>query len=108
MEKLDWRWPIETVPNEQNPIPVPCEFVEYDGLICFKISGAWVSPSGVNRKGAYWYCGEGGDCQYGSELPFIRSVQPAPNPIIEHIIGPLAVFIGGFVALVGLLVIFGG
>lgn len=30
------------------------------------------------------------------------------NPIIEHIIGPLAVFIGGFVALVGLLVIFGG
>lgn len=56
MCNIDWTKPIETVPCDRNPVPVPCEVRREDGqtAIC-KILGDWFDPtSGDNNGNDTW------------------------------------------------------
>lgn len=58
---IDWTKPIETVPCERNPNPVPCEFAGmYGGTASYFIRGDWFAPHGGNQidpddEGCPWY-----------------------------------------------------
>lgn len=77
---IDWNKPIETVPCERNPDPVPCEFAGFDGDESAKvfIRGDWVSEGGTNRRDdadehiPWFYDVSGHDDGY--YLPYLRNV----------------------------------
>lgn len=48
---VDWAKPIETVPCDINPEPVPCEYagIDEDGTVRFFIRGKWLSGRGEDR-----------------------------------------------------------
>lgn len=76
---IDWTKPIETVPDERNPVPVPCEFdclCGDEGGADAYIVGDWFAQNGDNQGGKYtaWSYDEEGDPHY-SRLPFIRNVE---------------------------------
>lgn len=52
MPKIDWTKPIETVPCDRNPVPVPCEayMVDVDGVLFgVYIKGHWFDVDGENE-----------------------------------------------------------
>lgn len=55
MTHIDWTKPIETVPCDRNPVPVPCEFQGFnndgDGDAMVFIRGDWFAPrDGGNKR----------------------------------------------------------
>jgi len=76
---IDWTKPIETVPCDRNPVPVPCEFVGFDenGDAMAFICGEWHDKAGLdlqNKLGMAWFFDDEGDPHY-APLPFIRNVE---------------------------------
>lgn len=69
---IDWTQPIETVPDERNPKPVPCEKRNpYSaGFECF-IYGAWVDFEGEQRGDDVWSFDHQGD----SCVPFLPNIR---------------------------------
>lgn len=46
---IDWTKPIETVPCERNPDPVPCEFVKkFHCYVSLFLRGDWIDIEGRN------------------------------------------------------------
>lgn len=76
---IDWTKAIETVPDERNPEPVPCEFnCFYDGHegADVYIVGNWFAENGDNQGGKYtaWSFDSEGNPHY-PRLPFIRNAE---------------------------------
>lgn len=67
---VDWTKPIETVPCERNPDPVPCEFAGMSGRTAsYFIRGDWFGPQGQNQTDGPWH-------NVGSDfLPQLRNVE---------------------------------
>lgn len=71
---IDWTKPIETVPDERNPAPVPCEVIDPKGVIVC-ILGDWFDRGGVNNgDGQYWLFDYDGTID-NDWLPVIRNVE---------------------------------
>ncbi len=75
---IDWTKPIETVPCERNPNPVPCEFVgtTKEGNARYFIRGDWFGPHGQNQRDFESAKLPWTDCDWNS-LPQLRNTTPA-------------------------------
>lgn len=53
---IDWSKPIETVPCERNPKPVPCEVSldAGDDFYTIRILGRWIDSDDLNEEGNEW------------------------------------------------------
>lgn len=51
MPQIDWTAPIETVPCERNPLPVPCEVTERSDGRAVRVLGPWLDDDGTMGGG---------------------------------------------------------
>lgn len=86
---VDWTKPIETVPNELNPVPVPCRLRDEDNHLpssrSVEILGPWFDckdSSGMVIGHDYWWYKEDGSIDaVGDDWPLIRNVVEQPLDI---------------------------
>ena len=73
---LDWTKPLETVPDERNPNPIPCSVrhIEDDGSeATVNINGSWYNQNGTNNGDDFWWYNANGE-QSDTYIPRIRNV----------------------------------
>ena len=77
---IDWTKPIETVPCERNPKPVPCRLLHgfRDRVI---IEGFWVDKDGNDEQGWDWRVTKNG--KFDSIDGSVRNVATTENPLPE-------------------------
>ena len=77
---IDWTKPIETVPCERNPVPVPCEVGEVSGgMVELFIRGDWIDRYGRNLfdpPGEYNPWGYDLDGTADDWMPLLRNASP--------------------------------
>ena len=85
---IDWTKPIETVPCDRNPVPVPCKVVEVQGsdtvtTVTVRLGSDWSHPDISERcRNSAWAFNVDGTV--GNDfLPDLRNVQPTTTVTME-------------------------